>query len=114
VDEAAVARLRASIRSGGVAVLAVDLKSGRAAGAGTFSPPIDGVTELTGVAVAPAFRRRGIAAALTDALATEAAAAGVSTIFLIPANDDVERIYARIGFRTVSEILHISVPPNEP
>jgi ribosomal protein S18 acetylase RimI-like enzyme len=63
--------------------------------------PVDKVTEVAGVGVLPAFRRRGLAAALTHVLARDALEHGVTTVFCSAQNDDVARIYGRIGFRRV-------------
>ena len=59
------------------------------------------MTEIVGVATLPAYRRRGIGAALTAALADDAVRLGVGLIFLSAAGDDVAAIYERLGFRRV-------------
>jgi ribosomal protein S18 acetylase RimI-like enzyme len=69
-------------------------------GGGSHSP-VGGVTEIAGVGVLPAFRRRGLAGALTHVLAADALASGVSTVFCSAQNDDVARVYEGIGFRRV-------------
>ena len=61
--------------------------------------PVADVTEVVGVATLPAARRRGLGAAVTAALVEDATAAGLATIFLSAASDDVARIYERLGFR---------------
>lgn len=68
--------LRTAARDGGVAALAT--VDGVPAGAGGCSVPVDGLTELAGLAVADAYRRRGIGAALSAHLTATAfgAAAG--------------------------------------
>ncbi|HEX5090698.1 MAG TPA: GNAT family N-acetyltransferase [Nocardioides sp.] len=71
-----------------------------AVGAGNHNPRGE-VTEIVGVGVLPAQRRRGIAGHLTWALARDAADAGVSTVFMSAGSDDVARIYAGVGFRRV-------------
>ncbi len=101
---------RATLAAGGIAILARDAVTGEPAGAGICDVPMHGVTELAGVAVRDRFRRRGIAAAMTARLTRDAHAAGVVTVFLMPAHDEGERIYGRAGFTTTSEILHISLP----
>ena len=63
--------------------------------------PLDGVTEIVGVATLPAFRRRGIGAALTAALADDAVRLGVGLIFLSAEGDEVAAIYERLGFGRV-------------
>lgn len=80
--------------------------------AGAFDPdagPVGGanhsprgdVTEIVGVAVLPAFRRRGLAAALTALLARNAQQHGVATVFCSAQDDDVARVYEAVGFRRV-------------
>jgi predicted GNAT family acetyltransferase len=66
------------------------------------------VSEVAGIGVRVAYRRRGIAGALTSCLAREAFACGIELIWLTPGSDDAERIYARAGFVRASEQLHIS------
>lgn len=63
--------------------------------------PLDGTTEIVGVATLPAFRRRGLGAAVTGALVADAIERGVETICLSADDDDVARVYARLGFRRV-------------
>lgn len=60
-----------------------------------------GVAEVVGVATLPAFRRQGLAAAVTSVLASEALRRGRSTVFLSAQDDDVARVYERVGFRRV-------------
>lgn len=71
-----------------------------AVGGGSHNPRGE-VTEVVGVAVLPALRRRGIAGHLTWALARDAADAGVRTVFMSAGSDDVARIYEGVGFRRV-------------
>jgi predicted GNAT family acetyltransferase len=59
------------------------------------------VTEIVGVATLPAFRRRGIGAALTAFLTSDAGDRGVRTVFLSAGNEDVARVYERAGFRRI-------------
>jgi ribosomal protein S18 acetylase RimI-like enzyme len=103
-----VARLRATLGSGGVVGLARDVATGRPVGAGICSTPIDGVTEVAAIGVVPEYRRRGVAGALTSLLVRAAFAAGATAPFLMPATEEGGRIYARAGFVRVSEILMIS------
>ncbi len=99
--------LAASVQAGGMAVLARVEGTGEPVGAGEYTAPVDGFTEITSVGVRSAFRRRGIAAAITAWLLQSAFDAGVTSPFLM-ANEAEERIYARTGFHTTSRILHIS------
>ena len=103
-------RLRATIASGGIAVAARELATGTIVAAGVCTPPADEVTELAGIAVLAAYRRRGIAGALTAQLADEAFVAGVTTAFLTPGDDGAGRVYERAGFEATSLILHIARP----
>lgn len=69
-------------------------------GGGSHSPRGD-TTELTGIAVMPRARRRGIGASITAALVEDAQARGVETVFLSAQDDTVARVYERIGFQRV-------------
>lgn len=60
--------------------------------------PVDGVTEIVGVATLPAARRRGLGAAVTSALIDDAREMGIGTIFLSAASDAVAAVYERLGF----------------
>jgi predicted GNAT family acetyltransferase len=102
---------QAAIQAGSMTVLARDLATGEPAGAAMYDVPANQTTELAGVAVQTAFRRRGIAAALTARLTREAFAASITTVFLTPGGAEAERVYARAGFATTSEVLHISQRP---
>ena len=102
-------RLRATIASGGIAVAARELATGTIVGAGVCTPPGDEVTELAGIGVRAAYRRRGIAGAITVRLAQEAFTAGVTTAFLTPGHDGAGRVYERAGFEPTSLMLHISL-----
>ena len=70
-------------------------------GVGTHQP-VDGVSEVVGVATLPAERRRGIAGAVTAALARDARDRGCGVVFLSAGDDDVARVYARLGFVRVA------------
>lgn len=104
---AAVEGLEGSLRAGGMAVLAQVRGSREPVGAGEYTSPLDGCTEITSIAVRAPYRRRGIGAAVTAWLLRDALARGISTPFLM-ADEAEERIYARVGFRTVGRVLHIS------
>jgi ribosomal protein S18 acetylase RimI-like enzyme len=87
------------------------LRSGTLAMAGAYdgqgavgggSHALRGVTtELTGIAVLPRARRRGVGAAVTSLLVTDARAHRASTVFLSAQDDAVARVYERLGFRRV-------------
>lgn len=101
--------LRTAAAGGGVAALATF--EGAPAGAGGCSVPVDGLSELAGLAVAADFRRRGIGAALSAHLTETAFARGCRVVWLEPGDAEVERIYASIGYRRIGEKLNISLDP---
>jgi ribosomal protein S18 acetylase RimI-like enzyme len=99
---------RRLIAQGGVLAVARERNTGLVVGAGMATPAHEGVCEIAGIGVRPAFQKRGIAGALTALLTREAFAHGVTLAWLTPGHDDAERIYARAGFVRASEQLHIS------
>ncbi|MER5742369.1 GNAT family N-acetyltransferase [Streptomyces sp. NPDC002225] len=108
-EEGTARWLRTAAEGGGVAALAT--LDGVPVGAGGCSVPVDGLTELAGLAVADAYRRRGIGAALSAHLTATAFERGCRVVWLEPADDAVERIYAGIGFDRIGEKLNISLDP---
>jgi N-acetylglutamate synthase-like GNAT family acetyltransferase len=98
-DKDAVAFRRERLRTNR-SVMAVALHAGSPVGVGSHQP-VGNVTEVTGVGVVPAFRRRGIGAALTAHLIQDALARGIETVFLSAGDDTIARIYERVGFRTI-------------
>jgi GNAT superfamily N-acetyltransferase len=60
-----------------------------------------GVAEVMGVGTLPAARRRGIGAAVTGRLVQDARERGAEIVFLSAADDDVARLYERLGFHRV-------------
>lgn len=67
--------------------------------------PVGPVTEVAGVGTLPAARRRGLALAVTAALVADARTRGVDTVFLSAGDEDVARVYARLGFARVATAL---------
>lgn len=59
------------------------------------------IAEIVGVATLPAARRRGLAGAVTRRLAALALERGLTRVFLSAQDDEVARIYERVGFRRV-------------
>lgn len=103
-------RRRALLDAGGIALLARDRASGEAVGGGICDVPFQQTTELATVRVRAPYRRRGIAATVTARLAQTAFAADITTVFLMAAHEAEARIYARVGFSRVGEVLAISLP----
>ena len=75
------------------------------AAAATFGRIIGGVTEATGIATRPLFRRRGIAAHLTWHVTNEAFRQGARTACLTAADAAAGRIYERAGFQPFTIML---------
>lgn len=93
--------------SGG-AVLA---RSGRTpVSAASWTPVVDGISEVAGVATAEDWRGRGLAGLVTAAAARAAFDAGAGFCVLSPGNNTAQRVYARAGFRRVATMLHWSDP----
>lgn len=103
-----IARLGDTIETGGLVIRALDRATGVVAGAGLYSAPIAGVTEIAAIGVLPAYRRRGIGGALCVQLAHAAFAAGITLPFLMAAGETEERMYVRAGFAITSRVLFIS------
>ncbi|MFF3441644.1 GNAT family N-acetyltransferase [Streptosporangium sp. NPDC002721] len=91
--ESGTARVRA-----GLTVIAAAVEGGTALCAGQHNQ-VGEVSEIVGVGTLPAARRRGLALAVTAALIADARSRGVKTVFLSAGDEDVARIYARLGFR---------------
>lgn len=85
---------------GGLSVTAVASLEGRPVAIGSHNP-IGAATEIVGVGTLPAFRRRGLGAAVTAALVRDALERGATTILLSAGDEEIARLYARAGFRTV-------------
>lgn len=127
VSDDDLARLR-TWAADGVAAYAVELPAGGAAaggaigvaaaggapgavvGAGVALPARDGFSELAGIAVAEHARGRGVAGALTATIAAAALDRGARTPFLTPGGDQAGRAYARAGFATAAETVHMALP----
>jgi ribosomal protein S18 acetylase RimI-like enzyme len=82
--------------------------AGQAASAASFGHPIDGITEVAGIATRPALRRMGIAAKLTEHAVRSAFEMGGQTVCLTAADERAGRVYERVGFRPFSIMLAYS------
>jgi ribosomal protein S18 acetylase RimI-like enzyme len=103
-----VADLRRRLGVGSQYYLA--LIDGLPAGVGAYTIPLDGMTELVGIATLPDYRRRGIAAAVTAAMTAHAFEESVRTAFLTAADDDASRVYQRSGYRRIGTGLAYGEP----
>lgn len=107
-SEIDVTSARERLRAGGFAVLARDAVTGESAGGGVAEAVVDETSEVAGIGVRAAYRRRGIGAALTSALTVAVHAAGGRTVFLTPAGVPEQRMYARVGYEPSGVMLHLS------
>ncbi|MEY9844815.1 GNAT family N-acetyltransferase [Streptacidiphilus sp. MAP5-3] len=103
------ARLRRTQENGG-AVRFVRAPDGSCAGGALCSAPAVGTAELAGVGTRPAFRGRGIAQAVTEALARAAFARGAASAWLEFSGEGSRRVYERVGFRPQGTRLYLSLP----
>lgn len=94
-----VTDLRRHVAAGRAVVAAAFVDGEPVARGGTA--PVGEVGEIIGVATLPAFRRRGLGAAVTYVLAQEAQRRGVRLLWLSADSADVARIYGRLGFAQV-------------
>ena len=108
LSDAAIEAQRQRLRSGRT-VTAVALLGDQPVASGSHQP-VDGVTEIVGVATLPAFRRRGLGAAVTSRLVEDALERGIETIFLSADDDAVARVYQRLGFERLATAC-IAEPP---
>lgn len=106
------ARLRRLQETGG-AVRLVRAPEGGCAGGASCSPPAEDTAELAGVGTRPAHRGRGIAAAVTAAVAEAVFARGAGSVWLEFSGDGSRRVYERIGFRPTGTRLYLSLPSEE-
>jgi ribosomal protein S18 acetylase RimI-like enzyme len=74
---------------------------------------VDGVAELYGVITEPAFRRRGVAAAVCSALVQRHFDEGGRLAFLDAESSAAERLYARLGFRVIGARVVYGEPDDE-
>jgi GNAT superfamily N-acetyltransferase len=87
----------------GRTVMMVAVDDGQPVAVGSHQPvEVDGheVSEVVGVATLPRFRGRGLGAGLTSAL-VEHARQTADLVFLAAGDDDVARVYERVGFARV-------------
>ncbi len=95
----------------GATTLAVAFVDGAPVASGSHQPT-GGITEVTGVACLPSYRRRGLGAAVTSALVADALAHGLDTVCLSAGDDEIARVYARVGFREVGRVGEAQPPPD--
>jgi predicted N-acetyltransferase YhbS len=97
--EARTAVLRERIATGRT-VMMVAVENGEPVAVGSHQPvDVDGteVSEVVGVATLPRLRARGLGAGLASALVAHARETA-DLVFLVAGDDDVARVYERVGF----------------
>lgn len=93
---------RAELRTNRALTATLD---GLPVGAGMFTPPLDGIAELVGIATLAPYRGRGIGAMLAGDLARAAFGCGVDLAILRTDNPAADRVYRRIGFQLVATLI---------
>ncbi|GLY07540.1 MULTISPECIES: GNAT family N-acetyltransferase [Actinoplanes] len=104
-----IKRFRRLQENGGV-ILAARTSGGDCAGGGQATVPSDGVSEIAGIAVRPAFRRRGVAGAVTAGITERLFSRGADFAWLEASGPDSWRVYERVGFSRAGNRLYISMP----
>jgi len=107
--ELVLGHITARVRDGLLSVAGAFDADGAAIGGGSHALRGD-TSELTGIAVVPRYRQRGVGAALTKVLADDATASGAETVFLSAGTPAVARVYERVGFRRVGTACIVEVP----
>ncbi|OKK19479.1 acetyltransferase [Streptomyces sp. CB00455] len=102
------AQVSAMLASGRTAMAAA-VRDGVVLCSGQYNPVGD-VSEVVAVGTLPSARRQGLALAVTAALVAHAREHGARTVFLSAGDEDVARVYARLGFRRAATAL-IAEPP---
>ncbi|WP_225235794.1 GNAT family N-acetyltransferase [Klenkia terrae] len=91
----------------GRTVMMIAVEDGEPVAVGSHQPvDVDGtgMSEIVGVATLPRFRGRGLGAGLASTL-VEHAGETVQTVFLAAGDDDVARVYERVGFARIGTTL---------
>jgi hypothetical protein len=78
-------------------------------GAASCSPPAVGTAEVAGIGTRPAFRRRGVGAAVTSAVAAAMFEQGAASVWLEFSGDDSRRVYERLGFTPQGTRLYLTL-----
>jgi len=89
-----------ALRAGRTVMVGAFVSNVGAVGGGSHNPRGQ-VSEMVGVGVLPAFRRRGLGAAVAHLLSRQALDNGVTTVFCGADSSDVARVYEGVGFRRI-------------
>ena len=96
VSDAAAEQFRRKLVENGAFLARLD---DAVVGVAGYTAPLDGLTELVGIATREDYRRRGVATALTAYAVQAAYDQGVGAAFLTAADERAGRVYERVGFR---------------
>jgi GNAT superfamily N-acetyltransferase len=117
LDSSPEARARTAVLRERIAegrtVMMVAVEHGRPVAVGSHQPlDVDGteVSEIIGVATLPRLRGRGLGAGLTSALVAHATETA-DLVFLAAGDDDVARVYERVGFARLATTAVAEVRP---
>jgi ribosomal protein S18 acetylase RimI-like enzyme len=105
--DADVARIRRNQDRGGVAVAA--FAGAACVGGGQAMPAGGGVSEVAGIGVREAFRRRGVAGAITAEVTRLIFERDAEIAWLEAGGEDSWRVYERVGFAPAGKRLYISL-----
>jgi GNAT superfamily N-acetyltransferase len=83
------------------------LVDGEVVGGAAWTLVLDGMTEVAGIGVLEAFRRRGIAGALTAEATRQGFLEGARLAVLVPGHEGAARVYERAGFADASWMIHV-------
>jgi len=83
----------------------IGLVAGRPVAVGLVTGPHNGICELAGLATIPAYRRQGIATAITSRAVVQAFERGVDVVFLTAADERAGRVYQKVGFENFTVML---------
>lgn len=89
-----------ALRAGRTVMVGAFVNDVGAVGGGSHNPRGQ-VSEMVGVGVLPAFRRRGLAAAVAHLLSRHALDNGITTVFCGADSSDIARVYEGVGFRRI-------------
>ena len=89
-----------ALRAGRTVMVGAFVDEVGAVGGGSHNPR-GHVSEMVGVGMLPAFRRRGLGAAVAHLLSRHALDNGVTTMFCGAESSDVARVYEGVGFRRI-------------
>jgi predicted GNAT family acetyltransferase len=97
-----------ALRAGRTVQVGAFVDDAGAVGGGSHNPR-GTVSEIAGVGVLPAFRRRGLAGAVAHLLARQGLEHGVTTLFCGAESREVARVYEQVGFARIGTTCIASV-----